>query len=218
MNATVSENIFEKYLNENNLQYERDVIVNNKPNGKDIDFLVKTPSGKLLFEIKEVHDSPKITNHINAAEHIRDDIKDLRRKFGKTIPKYPTFLVIMNFTSRPFTSFSVVQAMFGDIGITFNSQGDFSSIHHLYKGNASLLKNKNTSISGVLIFDIDCKNHLLLLNPFVNCAVDKKHFSDLTVLTLKKESIAQDIHLLSSVMFWPHCLTNGSNSSASDLS
>ena len=77
--------------------------------------------------MKEVHDSrvgPQ--EEIDAYTHIREDLKDLRRKFGGTKPTFPVVLVTMNFSSKFFTAHTVSRAMYGDIGAQFsgNKRGE----------------------------------------------------------------------------------------------
>ena len=109
MDAELSEGLFKSYLDLLGLRHERHVCVHGD---KNVDFHVdgETP---VLCDVKEIRPSPTDPDQIDAYSHLREDLRDLRKKFGPSKPVVPVLLVTMNFSGRLFTGFSVARAMLG---------------------------------------------------------------------------------------------------------
>ena len=199
MDAERSEVLFATYLKLNNIEFERHYHVNDL---KNVDFKIDTKRGTVLGDVKEVHDSRDgIEGTVNAYTHIREDLKDLRKKFGRKKPAYPVVLITMNFSSKFFTAYTVVHAMLGDVGAMF--VGDKrGKIYHLPRGNASMTKTTNTSISGVFVYDCVCGNHTYFHNEFATIKVPNGYFPDAKELDMKKSSKEEEMIKLTKFMFW----------------
>lgn len=117
MDAEISERMFASYLDGLGLIYKRHFRVRGD---KNVDFLVEG-SPSILCDVKEVRPSAKAALEIDAYAHLREDLSDLRRKFGPDLPAIPIVLVTVNFSGRMFTGFSVARAMLGDVGADFSS-------------------------------------------------------------------------------------------------
>jgi hypothetical protein len=113
----------------------------------------------------------------------------------------------MNFSGNFFTACTVARAMFGDIGLEFSGK-EHGKIHHLPRGNASMTSKTNTSISGVLVFDCACGNHAYFSNEFAEIKLPSSYFPSVAQYDLKRNSGANDLVQLSSLMFWT-CDENG---------
>lgn len=200
MDAKISEGLFSQYLDKHKIFYRQDFPVAGK---KNVDFKVGSTS-VVLCEVKEVRDSKlDPEGEIDAYSHIRDDIRNLRKKFNKQKPSSPVVLVTINFSSNVFTAFTVAKAMLGDIGGSFLN-GKLGEISYLPKGNAALTKNGNTSISGVLIFNPENGSHKYLPNPFSRYSLPKNYFPDIEEIQLSRGATEQDVLELSDIMFWPY--------------
>jgi hypothetical protein len=205
-----SESLFKEYLNEQRINFSNDFLVNSK-NNKNVDFRLLKGQQIILCDVKEIKDSKvklrpgdmKLGGNINAQDHIRGDIKKLRQKFD-TPPTDPLLLVSMNLSSNFFTALTVSRALMGEIGVIFKrgSEGNISALHHLQKGNASLRQKMNTSISGVLLFDIAIGNHYLFRSTYAKHEIPSDFFSGIKILDLCKTETQEDIIELSKIMFW----------------
>jgi hypothetical protein len=199
VDAEISEGLFESYLKEHGIDYQRHFRVFEE---KNVDFKIDSPE-VVLCDVKEVHDSTAETcGMIDAGRHIKDDLKKLRKKFGSAQPKVPVVLVTMNFSNNFFTGLTVASAMLGDVGMSFqsNSRGE---AHHLPQGgNASLTKSTNTSISGILVYDCASGNHKYYSSPFANYKVSSGFFPDTVEVDLSKSAAEKDLTTLTSTMFW----------------
>jgi len=206
MGAEKSEQLFEGYLKQHGLKYQRHFLVNeNNPNSANVDFRIKSNANTVLCDVKEIKKPHQnIEGELGAYHNIRKDIKKLREKFRKNRPKEPCVLVSMNFSSVFFTGFTVVKAMLGDIGVEFDKQTKqiISHIHHLPRGNAAMTKHQNRSISGVLVFERSNNNHYLFTNPFADNPVPKGFFPEVKIVHISKGSINSTLSKLSKIMFF----------------
>jgi len=199
MDAEISEKLFTTYLESHSMGFERDFRVCGE---KNVDFKITIAAGTVLCDVKEVRDSIIGTaGKIDAYTHIREDLKDLRKKFGRNKPTFPVVLVTMNFSNNFFTAHTVARAMFGDIGAEFSGKVR-GEIHHLPRGNASMTKTTNTSISGVLVFDCASGNHTYFSNEFANINLPSGYFPGITEFNLKRSSREKELVPLSNLMFW----------------
>jgi len=203
-NMNESEKLFAKYLRQHYLKYNLNFPVG--PNERNIDFRVESNGQVVLCDVKEISDSiPARKDSIDAETHIREDIRRLRRKFGRNKPEEPCMLVSMNFSSNFFTGLTVVRAMLGEIGICFDKKTKqiITPIHHLPQGNAGMTKKQNTSISGIFVFDrFDESNHHLFTSPFAEHPVPTNFFPAVKTIEITKQSIDETLKELSSIMFW----------------
>ena len=205
-----SESLFEEYLNKQKINFTNNFVVNSK-NTKNVDFRLAKGQQRILCDVKEINDSKinirtadiNLGGNINAQNHIRGDIKKLRQKFDSP-PTVPLMLVSMNFSSNFFTALTVSRALMGEIGVIFErgSEGNISDVHHLQHGNASLRQKMNTSISGVLLFDIVMGKHYLFRSPYAKHEIPSDFFSGIKILDLCKTETQDDIIELSKIMFW----------------
>ncbi len=199
MDAEISEKMFASYLDAHSLRYTRHVPVNGK---KNVDFLIEGPTGSVFCDVKEVRDSRVGTaGAIDAYSHIREDLKDLRRKFGKQHPTGPRVLVTMNFSKNFFTAHTVVRAMYGDVGVLWegNSRGP---LHHLPRGNASMTKGAHTSLAGVLVFAGATGNHVFFENEFANIKLPPEYFPGVREIHPRREADEGELVQLAKIMFW----------------
>src|SRR5688572_7060730 len=98
-----SEARFASWLEEHQIRYERDV----KVDGGDVDFLLNSTAPNIYCDVKEIRDSAiPSPMGLDADDHIRGDIRKLRRKF-KTAPTLPVVLVTMNYSQKFFTGLTV---------------------------------------------------------------------------------------------------------------
>jgi hypothetical protein len=215
MQALYSEQIFEDYLIEEKIPFDRDYVVN----GCNVDFYIKKNMQPIYCDVKEVR-GKKITlmegqeilgGAVTAQESIRNDIRKLRDKFDKP-PKYPVLLVTMNFSNNFFTGLTVSRALLGEIGIIYdkNNPSNSSPLHHLHKGNAALTMHKNRSVSGVFVFDVNGNNHYLFISPYANHPIPSNYFNVQTIY-LKKNENEDVIKQLSGLMFFQYEYKKGAN-------
>jgi len=200
VNTGESEQFFEEYLQEHRLDYQRDFFVD----PGNVDFCVTSNSCTVLCDVKEIRDPVKnVGGELYPYHHIRKDIKKLRKKFGKNRPNEPCVLVSMNFSERFFTGFTVVRAMLGDVGVAFDktTKQIISDVHRLPRGNAAMTKQQNRSMSGVLVFDCVDKSHRLFTNPFADRVIPHGFFPVVQVISLKRESLEDELTNLSGLMF-----------------
>jgi hypothetical protein len=203
-----SEHIFEEYLNEQGIDFQRDFPTN----AHNVDFRLHNERGEVLCDVKEVRDSgikgargvrKAISGRIDAQDHLRGDIKKLRKKFSHS-PAVPLLLVSMNFSSTFFTALTVRRALLGEVGVLFDRHSGAleSGLHHLHRGNAALRQKTNRSISGLLLFDVRHDNHCLFKSPYANHVVPSDFSSDVRVIELKKDDASEDIAVLNHIVFW----------------
>lgn len=202
-----SEVLFERFLERQKITFSK----NSPVNSHNVDFRLVKSSNVVLSDVKEVRDpevklsfdAEKINGWIDAQEHIRGDIKKLRQKFHVS-PLAPLILVSMNFSSNTFTALTVSRALMGEIGIIYErwSEEIVSELQHLHIGNASITKNKNRSISGVLMFDVVGDDHYLFRSPYANYHVPLDFFDSIRVIDLKKDETPEEIIELTKITFW----------------
>lgn len=200
MHAEISEGLFASYLSDFNIEFQRHYPVSGNRN---VDFRVET-SSVVLCDVKEVRDSrSQAGSEIDAYSHIREDLRDLRKKFRKSKPSDPVVLVTMNFSSNFFTALTVARAMLGDIGVEF-FYGTRGEVSHLPRGNAALTKQGNTSISGLLVFDPECGNHRYFTNPFALNSLQKNYFPGIDEIVLSRDAGEEQLAGLSKIMWWQY--------------
>lgn len=204
MNANFSESTFKKYLDTYRLKYQEKYIVGSETNPTDVDFFVRSNYGDVCIDVKEVRDSRKESLEIDAYLHIREDIKDIRKKFNVTRPAFSVILVSMNLSTNFFTGLTVARALLGDIGIEFDphTKTITKTLHHLQKGNAALTQNKNKSISGILVFDLIKHRHCLFINPYADKPIPPNYFPNVREVTIKKDANQEELKKLFDIMFW----------------
>lgn len=208
MSETKSENIFENYLINNKLHYEKNYYV-----GKgDIDFRVNSKSLFTLCDVKEVRKSINDKyGELDAYGHIREDVRALRKKFDKNVIKEPVILVTMNISNKIFTGFNILRAIYGDIGINFDREmHNVTRNEHFSKnGNACFTQIHNTIISGILILDVR-GNHCLFKNCYACNEISDDYFPEIQegkIFKIKRDLSADiprdQILLLSTLVFEP---------------
>lgn len=204
MDANYSESTFKNYLDAHHFEYQENYVVGSEANPTDVDFFVRSPKGNVYIDVKEVRDSRKEALDIDAYLHIREDIKDIRRKFKENRPILPVILVSMNLSTNYFTGLTVAQAMLGNIGIEFDPHTVTitKGLHHLPKGNAALTQKKHKSISGVFVFDLSNHKHFLFVNPYADNSIPPNLFPDIQKVTITKDAIQDKLNELSNIMFW----------------
>jgi hypothetical protein len=106
----------------------------------------------------------------------------------------------MNFSNKFFTAYTVVYAMYGDIGAKFSGRVR-GEIHHLPCGNASMTRKTNTSISGILVFDCASGNHTYFSNEFAAIKLRSSYFTSVAEYDLKRSSGEKDLVQCSKLMF-----------------
>lgn len=176
-----SEKLFAKYLEENNYSFEKEYIIDSRIDNKNVDFkILSTTNNRIIFaDVKEVRNSPKRKNgNITANTQIKKDIKKLRQKFSNKKISQPVVLVTMNFSDSFFTGLTVVQAIYGNLEVTFdkNTFTQLSEIHHSKKGNAEFTKTKNTLVSGILVFKSGDGLNYFFENYFAKNKIDIDFF------------------------------------------
>lgn len=199
MDAEISEKMFASYLEAHSLAYTRHVPVNGK---KNVDFLIDGPNGSVFCDVKEVRDSTVGTaGQIDAYSHIREDLKNLRKKFGKQKPTKPLVLVAMNFSKTFFTGHTVARAMYGDVGVLLKGKVR-SLLHHLPRGNASMTKVAHTTLAGVLVFDGVNSKHVYFGNEFASNKLPPGYFPGMREIHPKRDAGERELAELSRIMFW----------------
>jgi hypothetical protein len=198
MDAELSEKLFKSYLDHLGLRHGRHVFVHGD---KNVDFYIngETP---VLCDVKKIRPSPTDPDQIDAYSHLRDDLRDLRKKFGPSKPMIPVLLVTMNFSGRLFTGFSVARAMLGDIGAEISPDGR-SGIHHLPRGNAVMTRSHTTLISGIFVFDCAPQgNHAIFPNPYAACPLPDGYFPLVKRVCVAKDATEADLKALANITFW----------------
>jgi len=204
MDANFSESTFKKYLDTHHCDYQENYVVGSQANPTNVDFFVRSPNGDVYIDVKEVRDSREEALEIDAYLHIREDIKDIRRKFKNNRPFLPVILVSMNFSTNFFTGLTVARAMLGDIGIEFDPHANkiTKTLHNLPKGNAALTKKKHKSISGIFVFDLSNHKHCLFVNPYADNPISQNFFPDVQKISITKDANQEELKKLSNIMFW----------------
>lgn len=200
MDAEISEGLFASYLDTLRLRYRRHVPVHG---ARNVDFLIEGHP-HILCDVKEVRPGAKESHGIDAYAHLRDDVSDLRKKFGPSRPETPVLLVSVNFSGNLLTGFSVARAMLGDVGAEFSAdgRGDF---HHLRRGNASMTTLHHTVISGVFVFDCEPGGkHALFPNPYAAHPVPASWFPLVRRIAIAKDASESQLRELATITFW-HC-------------
>lgn len=201
MTTHISEKFFENYINQYDLQYERDFFVD----PGNVDFRVKSGTHFALCEVKAIENTGiENDGKLWAQRNIRKDIKGFREKFGKNRPVEPCVLVLMNFSSMIFTGLTVARAMRGEIGYLFDgaSKEIISDAHHLQKGNAAMTHQQNCSVSGVLVFDLNRNHHYLFKNPFAENCISDDFFPAIQIIPVKMEYSPNEIKYLADLTFF----------------
>ena len=178
---------------------------------RNIDFKIDRDGFIVLCDVKEVRDRKDMSYAVISPQNqIRNDIRKLRKKFGKQRPSLPVVLVTMNFGSNIFTGFSVKTALIGDVGVYIDATTKTrSELLHLPRGNAAFTKYHNTTISAVLAFDV--KNqiyHCLFRNPFTHNPIPQDYFPVWKAIDLNPNANEENLKILSSLMFWPKSFNN----------
>lgn len=200
MDAEVSERMFASYLNGLGLSYQRHFCVCGNSN---VDFHV-AGSPPILCDVKEIRPSANASPEIDAYAHLRDDLNELRKKFGRDRPTRPVVLVTVNFSGRMFTGFSIARAMLGDVGAEFSPEGR-ASIRHLPRGNAAMTRMHHKAIAGILVYDCEPQgNHALFQNPYANYPVPAHCFPRVRRVVVDKSATEEHLRALSELTFW-HC-------------
>ncbi len=198
MDAELSEGLFKSYLDRLELRHEQHVCVHGD---KNVDFRIagETP---VLCDVKEIRPSPTNPDQIDAYSHIREDLRELRKKFGPSKPTIPVLLITMNFSGRLFTGFSVARAMLGDIGAEISSEGR-GDIHHLPRGNAVMTPSHTTLISGIFVFDCVVEgNHAIFPNPYAANPLPDGCFPFVRRVCVAKDATEEDLKALANITFW----------------
>ena len=200
MDAEMSESLFELYLDHLRLKYRRHVRVHGERN---VDFCIEG-NCPLLCDVKEIRPGAKDSGEIDAYAHLREDLRELRKKFGPSRPSTPVLLVTVNFSGRLFTGFSVARAMLGDVGaeLSSNGRGEF---HYLPRGNAAMTPSHHTVISGIFIFDCASEgNHALFPNPYAAHPIPVQCFPLVRRVAVARDATEEQLKALANVTFW-HC-------------
>jgi hypothetical protein len=198
--ALDGEELFARWLSEHSIPFER----NFKVDGGDLDFYIKSESGHIYCDVKEIRTSRKLLDwDLDADDHIRSDIRKLRAKF-RTRPTLPVLLVTMNFSEKFFTGLTVARAMLGEVGILYDKGYRISKpTHHLPRGDATLTMTQNRSISGLLVWSEIVFRPVLFTNPFAEYPLDDKVLPEVDIVRLERDAGPGEIHALSHRMFWP---------------
>jgi hypothetical protein len=198
MDAETSESLFQSYLDQLQVGYERHVRVCDERN---VDFRVEGDP-PVLCDVKEIRPGLRATNEIDAYAHLRRDLRNLREKFGPCRPDLPVLLVTVNFSGRLFTGFSVARAMLGDAGAEFSPSGR-GEFHHLPRGNAAMTSRHHTTISGVFVFDCNpIGDHALFGNPYAARPVPAQCFPLVRRIPVSRSAAEEDLNALANITFW----------------
>jgi hypothetical protein len=198
MDAVVSEGMFASYLDSQGLLYERHFRVSGD---KNVDFCI-AGDPRIHCDVKEIRPSSNASTEIDAYAHLREDLSDLRKKFGRNRPTGPVVLVTVNFSGQMFTGFSVARAMLGDVAAEFSSEGR-SSIGHLLRGNAAVTRAHKRAIAGIFVYDCQYQgSHALFLNPYADFPVPGDSFPHVRRVIVVKSASEEQLHDLSKLTFW----------------
>jgi len=197
----VAEDVFREYLDSHPYIYQRDYIVGDEANPKNVDFFIEFEKSLICADVKAVVTSRQ-EGELDAQRNIRKDIRSLREKFGRNRPVTPVVLVTMNFSEKFFTGLTVARALLGEIGCFFDFYGR-APIQHMPRGNAVLTQHQNQIISAVLAFDRVNGNHVLFENPFADHRVPPSFFHDVRAISLDRNAGEPELAGLSRIMYWP---------------
>jgi len=152
---TKSEEVFEKFLIDNNLEFDR-IKEEDSPRP---DFLVKIGDLKLVFEIKELAEDENFKTEQFAVssrtvgEHIRKKIQEARKQIQFAAKQgIPSILLIYN-NIDPLHLFGTenmdfITAMYGEYTVVFDkNKGKITD--SFYGRNQSFSRAKNTSFSAI---------------------------------------------------------------------
>jgi len=159
---TKSEELFEKFLADNNLAFER-ITEDSSPTP---DYLVSVGTAKIIFELKELAEDnnfgvikdparPDIKSHSRTVgDHVRRRIEGARKQIQYGAKQgIPSLLLIYNNLDTVFQAFGTedmdfVAAMYGEFTILLDKTTRQSS--EMFNGKNQLLQeHKNTSFSAV---------------------------------------------------------------------
>jgi hypothetical protein len=181
---------------------------------RNVDFLVEGDP-QILCDVKEVRPGGNSALRIDAYAHLREDVSDLRKKFGSSRPGKPVLLVSINFSGNLFTGFSVARAMLGDVGAEFSAEGR-GGFHHLPRGNASMTTSHHTVISGIFVFDCEPGGrHALFSNPYAAYPVPASSFPLVQRIPVARDATESQLRKLTAITFW-HCDERTRDVSGSD--
>lgn len=152
---TKSEEVFENFLDENNLKFEK---INEEDSPRP-DYLVKIDELELAFEVKELAEDDNFKTELfevssrTVGQHVRKKIHDSRRQIQFAAKQgIPSILLIYN-KIDPLYSFGTenmdfISAMYGEDTLVLNKKT--GKIVDRFQGqNQSLSEVKNTSFSAV---------------------------------------------------------------------
>ncbi|MEW6715217.1 MAG: hypothetical protein AB1306_09030 [Nitrospirota bacterium] len=149
---TISEEIFESFLNINNLEFEKI----NEDSSPRPDYLVKKGDLKLAFEVKELSEDDNFKTELSSriiGNHIRKKIHGAKKQIQFAAKQgIPSILLIYN-NIDPSHLFGTetmdfITAMYGEYTVRLNNST--SKIIDSYHGQNQLLSEaKNTSYSAV---------------------------------------------------------------------
>lgn len=152
---TKSEDVFESFLTENNLEFEK-IKAEDSPRP---DYIVKINDFKLAFEIKELAEDENfkteqfVVSSRTVGEHIRKKIHDARKQIQFAVKQgIPSILLIYN-NIDPLHLFGTenmdfITAMYGEYTVLFD-KSERKITDSFYGKNQSLSVAKNTSFSAV---------------------------------------------------------------------
>jgi len=164
MLRTKSESLFEDYLQQKGLKFERDFFY--EPylgHQKRPDYLVKS-TVNALFEIKEFSVDSKFDKRLMSSTHIRaiglplyaqsrEKLRNAQKKFRPFKKRFPCVLVLHKGTSitAELSTEILAGSAFGDISITFSSAG--TDHQTIFGRNGWLSPNKNTTFSAISVIE-----------------------------------------------------------------
>ena len=174
MKSHVSEDVFKAYLEKHGLKYEEHFPVH----PGNVDFRITSNGVIVLCDVKAVTvGGEDYSAPIAAKRNIRDDLQKLKRKFAVE-PSDSCVLVSMNYSSGLYSLFSIVEGMFGDRSVEFNTDTNTATLVSSPRGNSVLRPDKYGSISGVLAFDPPQGKHVYIPNPHATCSVPPDFFPE----------------------------------------
>lgn len=152
---TKSEEVFEKFLRENNLKF-RKIKEESSPRP---DYLVKMSDLRLVFEVKELDEDvnfktePFAVSSRTVGEHIRKKISGARKQIQFAAKRgIPSILLVYNNIDRLHLfgteDHDFINAMYGEYTLLLDK--NTKTIVYAFQGrNQSLAEKKNTSFSAV---------------------------------------------------------------------
>lgn len=168
---TTSELQFEKFLDENQLLFER-VAEQKTPRP---DYLVQIGDAKVLFEVKEISEDDNFTKGVYSrivGDHIRSKINEAKRQIQYGASQgIPSVLLVYN-NLDPFHLFGTedhdfITAMYGEYTIAIDRES-MKAVDSYHGRNKSLHEAKNRSFSAVgRLYPVRGKLEVTLFeNPF----------------------------------------------------